>query len=148
MPPLPTEHPTYKPPTPRLIYHRVARRRKKFAREAPMVSHFDPLKYVRVREAAMLLGVKERTVRGYIQRGVLQHVRLFGRYVLIPIEDVRKLQADRQEKLRAELVAVMASLSSAGDLECSLEAVRSALSKAKGAAKYNKFFENQVPKSS
>lgn len=148
-PPLPVEHPEYKPPGPEVRNDRVIRRRKASQLEAPIVSHFDPCKYARVREAALLLGVGEHTVRNYIRRGVLGHAKLFGKYVLVPLEDVLELCAERRKRLREEYERAAEALLSMDEAQKILETSRLSLA-SKGSVNartaYNIFFENQIPK--
>lgn len=137
----------HQPQTVRLHGKKMGRR-KEPSDEVPVVSQFDPLKYVRVREAALLLGVSIYTVRQYIARGVLRRVRLLGRYVLIPLEDILELWQARRQKLKEEYEALMVALFSMDDAERRLQAVRKAFQRAQASAgaAYHTFFQNQVLK--
>lgn len=57
----------------------------------PLVSRTVAADYVSVREASVLLGVSQDTVRGAVERGELA-ARRVGRRIVIPIAALRELE--------------------------------------------------------
>ncbi len=63
-----------------------------------------PARLLTVREAAVLLGLKEGTVRLWMYRGILTKVRLGTKAVRIPVTDVVRLIAEGTERATSDNV--------------------------------------------